>query len=225
MSRSTAHFDAASPSYGHFRHPTGHRRAEFSSPKRPKTVINRDFPGLRAFLAKFVRGLNGNDEIPDSMSRSTARFDAASPSHGHFRCPTGHAPGRVFKLKTVQNGNKSRFPRATCIFGKIYSLTKLKSIKIPDSMRRSTARLDAASPSYGQFRRPVRNGNKSRFPRATCTFGKICPRAKSKSMKFRIQRAEVLRVLTRLARVMAILDAPRATAGRSFQAKNGPKRQ
>ena len=51
--------DARTPSpHGHFGRPTGHRRAEFSSRKRPKMAINRDFPGLRAFLAKFVRGLN-----------------------------------------------------------------------------------------------------------------------------------------------------------------------
>ena len=36
-------------------------------------------------------------------------------SYGHFSHPAGH--GR-FKLKNTQNGNKLRFPGATCIFSK-----------------------------------------------------------------------------------------------------------
>ena len=59
----------------------------------------------------------------------------------------------------------------------------------------------------------AQNGKKSQFPAATCIFGKICPWTKSKSMKFRFRLAEVPRVLKRLARVMAILDAGPATVG------------
>ena len=40
-------------------------------------------------------------EIPDSMSRSTARFDAASPSYGHFGRPNKQEP-LVFQTKLGQ---------------------------------------------------------------------------------------------------------------------------
>ena len=71
---------------------------------------------------------------------------------------------------------------------------------------------DKALPQHthgrGEFFKPqtARNGNESRFPRATCIFGNFCLRTKSKSAKFRIRWSEVPRVLARLDRVTAILD-------------------
>ena len=55
MVKSTAHFGAPKPSYGHFSCPADHGLGKFSSRKRPKMVINCDFPGLRAFSANFAR--------------------------------------------------------------------------------------------------------------------------------------------------------------------------
>ena len=86
-----------------------------SSRKIPKMVINRNFPGLRAFSANVARDKNEEQEIPHPMVKSTARFGAPKSSYGHFSHPVGH--GR-FKPKNTQNGNKSQFPGATCIFSK-----------------------------------------------------------------------------------------------------------
>ena len=56
MVKSAAHFGAPKPSYGHFSYPAGRSRGKVSSQKKtPKMAINRDFPGLRAFSAIFVR--------------------------------------------------------------------------------------------------------------------------------------------------------------------------
>ena len=149
MSRSTARFDAASPSYGHFRRSTGHCRAEFSSRKRPKTAINGDFQGLRAFLAKFVRRLNVEHEIPDSMSRSTARFDAAGPSNGHFGRPTGHRRAEFSSRKRPKTAINGDFPGLCAFFA-----TFVPAL-ITDARSRSTAHFYVANPSYGHFRRPT----------------------------------------------------------------------
>ena len=48
-------------------------------------------------------------------SKMARVLDPLKSSYGHFSHPAGH--GR-FKLKNTQNGNKSRFPGATCIFSK-----------------------------------------------------------------------------------------------------------
>ena len=100
-------------SYGHFSHPAGHGR--FQAEKKRKMAINRDFPELRAFSANVAGDKNEEQEIPHPMVKSTARFGAPKSSYGHFSHPAGH--GR-FKPKNTQNGNKSRFPGATCIFSK-----------------------------------------------------------------------------------------------------------
>ena len=84
-----------------------------SSPKTPKMAINRNFPGLRAFSANVARDKNEGQEIPHPMVKII--LEPLKSSYGHFSHPAGH--GR-FKPKNTQNGNKSQFPEATCIFSK-----------------------------------------------------------------------------------------------------------
>ena len=86
-----------------------------SSRKTPKMAINRNFPGLRAFSTNVARDKNEEQEIPHPMVKSTARFGTLKSSYSLFSHPAGH--GR-FKPKNTQNGNKSQFPGATCIFSK-----------------------------------------------------------------------------------------------------------
>ena len=64
-------------SYGHFSYQAGHRRGKFSSRITPKMAINRDFPGLRAFSANFVRDKIEECEIPHPMVTSAARFESS----------------------------------------------------------------------------------------------------------------------------------------------------
>ena len=115
MVKSAARFGAPKSSYGHFSHPPGHGWGKFPSQKTPKMAINRNFPGLRAFSANVARHKNEWQEIPHQMVKSAARFGAPKSSYGHFSHPAGH--GR-FKPKNTQNGNKSQFPGAMCIFSK-----------------------------------------------------------------------------------------------------------
>ena len=98
-------------------------RGKFSSRKTPKMAINRDFPGLRAFSArccgrqkrrckKFLLSVFVSQQHLLKMHVEPREIEI----YGHFGChPAGH--GR-FKPKNTQNGNKSRFPGATCIFSK-----------------------------------------------------------------------------------------------------------
>ena len=113
MVKSASHFGAPQPSYGHFS-PAGHSRGR----KTPKMAINRDFLGLRAFSADFARDKIEEREIPHPMVKSAAHFGAPKPSYGHFSYPAGHSRGKVSSQKNTQNGNKSRFPGATCIFSR-----------------------------------------------------------------------------------------------------------
>ena len=87
MVKSAARFGAPKPSYGRFSHPAGHGRGRFLSQKTPKMAINRYFPGLRAFSANFATHRIEEDEIPQPMVKSAARFRAPKPSHGHFSHP------------------------------------------------------------------------------------------------------------------------------------------
>ena len=118
MVKSAMRFGAPKPSYGHFSHPAGHGRGKVSSRKTPKMAIHRDFPGLRAFSANFAQDKNEAREIPQPMVKNAARFGAPKPSYGHFSYPAGCGQGRVFKPKNTQNGTKSQFPGAMCIFSK-----------------------------------------------------------------------------------------------------------
>ena len=112
-------------------------------------------------------------------------------SYGHFSHPAGH--GR-FKPKNTQNGNKSQFPGATCIFSKCCSKcceTKTKSKKFRIRWSKVPRVLEPLKSSYGHFSHPAghgrfkpkntQNGNKSQFPGATCIFSKCCERQKRRA--------------------------------------------
>ena len=75
-------------------------------------------------------------------------------SYGHFSHPAGH--GR-FKPKNTQNGNKSRFPGATCIFSKCCERQKRRA-RNSVSDGQSTARLEPLKSSYGHFSHPAGHG-------------------------------------------------------------------
>ena len=99
-------------SYGHFSHPAGHGRFK---PKNTQNGNKSQFPGLRTFSANVARGKNEEREIPVPWSKVPRVLEPVNSSYGHFSQPAGH--GR-FKPKNTQNGNKSQFPGATCIFSK-----------------------------------------------------------------------------------------------------------
>ena len=123
-------------------------------------------------------------------------------SYGHFSHPAGH--GR-FKPQNTQNGNKSRFPGATCIFQQMLRETKTKSKKFRIRWSKVPRVLEPLKSSYGHFSHPAghghfkpkntQNGNKSRFPGATCIFQQMLRETKTKSKKFRIRWSKVPRVL------------------------------
>ena len=93
MVKSAACFGALEPSHGHFSHPAGHGPGKFSSRKTPKMAINRDFLGLRALWANFLKDKIKERKIPDLMVKSAACFGAPNPSYGHFSHPAGHGRG------------------------------------------------------------------------------------------------------------------------------------
>ena len=124
-------------------------------------------------------------------------------SYGHFSHPAGH--GR-FKPKDTQNGNKSRFSGATCIFSKrcgrqkgrarnsasyvhfqqMLRDTKTKSKKFRIRWSKVPRVLEPLKSRYGHFSHPAghgrfkpkntQNGKKSQFPGAMCIFSKCCER-------------------------------------------------
>ena len=112
-------FGAPKLSYGHFPHRAGHGRGKFSSRKTPKMAINRDFLGLRALSANSARDKIAEREIPHPMVKIAALFWGPQTELWPFSSPGRPRPGEVFKPKNTQNGNKSRFPGATCIISKL----------------------------------------------------------------------------------------------------------
>ena len=95
-------------SYGHFSHPAGHGRFK-------PGAINRNFPGLRAFQQMLRETKTKSKKFRIRWSKVPRVLEPLKSSYGHFSHPAGH--GR-FKPKNTQNGNKSQFPGATCIFSK-----------------------------------------------------------------------------------------------------------
>ena len=93
------------------------------------------------------------------------------------------------KPKNTQNGNKSRFPGATCIFSKCCERQERRARNSASDGQKYRAfcssenrvmailvtRLATAKPKNTQ------NGNKSRFPGATCIFSKCCERKKRRA--------------------------------------------
>ena len=158
--------------------------AAVSSRKTPKMEINRNFRGLLAFSANVARDKTEEQEIPVPWSRVPRVLEPLKPGYGHFSHPADH--GR-FKPKNTQNGNKSQFPGATCIFSKCCERQNRRA-RNSGPMVKSAARFGARKSSYGHFSHPGGHGrfkpkntqdrNKSRFPGATCIFSKCCERQK-----------------------------------------------
>ena len=108
--------------------------------------------------------------------------------YGLFSHPAGR--GR-FKPKNTQNGNKSQFPGANVHFQQMLRETKTKSKKFRIRWSKVPRVLEPRNSSYGHFSHPAghgrfkpkntQNGNKSRFPGATCIFSKCCRRQKRRA--------------------------------------------
>ena len=233
MVKSAAHFGAPKPSYGHFSYPASHSRGKVSSRKTPKMAINRDFPGLRAFSAIFATDKIEEREIPHPMVTSAAHFGAPKPSYGHFSYPAGRSRGKVSsQKKNTQNGNKSRFPGATCIFSNFCERDKIEEREIPHLMVKSAAHFGAPKPSYGHFSYPAGH-----------SWGKVSSQKKTPKMAInrdfpglrafsaifardKIEEREIPHPMVKSAshfgapkRVAAILVTRPAAAGGRFQAK------
>ena len=107
-------------SCGHFSHPAGHGRFK---PKNTQNGQKMDLPGL-AFSANACESYKSSDPDNHPMVKSAGVLEPLKSSYGHFSHPAGH--GR-FKPKNTQNGNKSRFPGATCIFSKCCEIQKRRA--------------------------------------------------------------------------------------------------
>ena len=153
--KSAACFRAPYPHYGHFSQPAGPSRWRFLSRKTPKKAINRDFPGVCAFSANFAQ-----TELKRLKFR--IRWSKVPRVLGRLNrvmaiLVTWPGPAEVFKPKTTQNGNKSRFPEATCIFSKFCS-NRIEEVENPHPMVKSAARFGPPKPSYGHFSHPAGPG-------------------------------------------------------------------
>ena len=128
MAQSAVHFGPPRPSYGHFSCPAGHGRGRFFKPKMPRNGNKSPLPGAKCIFSTCCERQNEDRQMPDLIVQSAAGFGAPRPSYGHFSGPAGHSRREFFKSKTARNGNKSRVPRATCIFSK-FATDKSKSAK------------------------------------------------------------------------------------------------
>ena len=86
-----------------------------SSRKTPKMAINRNFPGLTCIFSMLREAKTKSKKFRIRWSKVPRVLEPLNSSYGHVSHPAGH--GR-FKPKNTQNGNKSQFPGATCIFSK-----------------------------------------------------------------------------------------------------------
>ena len=140
-------------------------------------------------------------------------------SYGHFSQPVGH--GR-FKPKNTQNGNKSRFPGATCIFSKCCDRQnrrarnpasdgqKYRAFWSPESR---VMEISVTRRRNGRFKpKNTQNGNKSRFPGATCIFSKWCERQNRRARNSASDGQKYRAFWSPENRDMAILVTRRATA-------------
>ena len=157
MVKSAARFGAPKPSYCHFSHPAGHGWGRFLSRKTPKMAINRDFPGLRAFSANFARDRIEEDEIPQPMVKSAARYGAPKPSYGHFSHPAGHGWGRFLSRKTPKMAIIRDFPGLRA-FSANFAGDGIEEVDILQPMVKSAARFRAPKPSHSHFSHPATAG-------------------------------------------------------------------
>ena len=113
-------------------------------------AINRDFPGLRAFSAIFVRDRIEEVEIPQPMVKSAARFGAPKLSYCHFSHPAGHGWGRFLSRKTPKMAINRDFPGLRA-FSANFARDRIEGAEIPQPMVKSAALYGAPKPSYGHF--------------------------------------------------------------------------
>ena len=151
-------------------------------------AINRDFPGLRAFSANVARDKNEEQEIPHPMVKSTAHFGA--PKIELWPCWSPGWP-RPFKAEKHPKWQSIAISRGYVHFQQMLRQTKKKSKKFRIRWSKVLRVLEPLKSSYGHFSHPAghgrlkpkntQNGNKSRFPGATCIFSKCCDRQKRRA--------------------------------------------
>ena len=132
-------------------------RAKFSSRKTPQMAINRDFPGLRAFYANFMKDKIEERDIPHPMVKSAARSGPPKPVYGHFSHPDGHGQGKFSSRKTPKTAINRDFPGLRA-FSTKFATDKIEEHKIPHLMVKSAACFPAPKPSYGHFSHPASHG-------------------------------------------------------------------
>ena len=161
----------------------------FQAEKTPKMAINRNFPGATCIFSKcFRQTKTKSKKFRIRWSTVPRVLEPLKSSYGHFSHHVGH--GR-FKPKSTQNGNKSRFSRAACIFSKCFRHAETKSKKFRIRWSKVPRVLEPLKSSYGHFSHPAghgrfkpkntQNGNKSRFPGAMCILSKCCERQKRRA--------------------------------------------
>ena len=92
--------------------------------------------------------------------------------------------GQVFEPKNTRNGNLIAISRGYVHFQQMLRETKTKSKKFRIQWSKVPRVLEPLNSSFGHFSHPpgqgrfkpknTQNGNKSRFPGATCIFSKCC---------------------------------------------------
>ena len=173
-------------SYGHFSHPAGHGRFK---PKNTQNGNKSRFPGAMCIFSKCCTTQKRRARNSASNGQKYRAFlEPLKSSYGHFSHPAGH--GRL-KPKNTQNGNKSWFPGATCIFSKCCNRQKRRARNSASNGQKYRAFLEPLKSSYGHFSHPAghgrlkpkntQNGNKSWFSGATCIFSKCCNRQKRRA--------------------------------------------
>ena len=119
-----------------------------------KMAISRDFLGLRAFSANFVRDKIEDCEIPHPMVKSAARFGAPKPNYGHFSNPAGHSRGKFSSRKTPKMATNRDCPGLRACSAN-FVRDKIEDGEIPHPMVKSAARFGAPKPNYGHFSNPA----------------------------------------------------------------------
>ena len=159
-----------------------------SSRKTPKMAINRDFPGLRAFLANVAQDKNEEQEIPHPMVKSTACCGARKIELWSFQSPGWP---RSFQAEKHPKWQSIAISRGYVHFQQMLRQTKTKSKKFRTQWSKVLPVLEPLKSSYGHFShlaghgrfkpKNTRNGNKSGFPGATGIFSKCCTRQKRRA--------------------------------------------
>ena len=121
-------------------------------------------------------------------------LEPSKSSYGRFSHKAGH--GR-FKPKNTQNGNKSRFPGATCIFSKCCKRQKRRARNSASDGPKVPCVLEPLKSRYGHFCQPAGHGRfkpkkhpkwqEIAISRGYVHFQQMLRETKTKSKKFRIR--------------------------------------